>query len=156
MPRSFFSAPRRSTTARKTKRNRRAGVSHRRLPCESLEPRRLLSAGDPKLELFSASPALFVENQGQWADESARYFHHGDGVNVAMTDAGPVLQLLMREPVEGATDPNDAHAGSEEFAVPYPLAELDSPEGYVDDYDGGSDVVSTGRTRSLRTTRRRP
>ena len=38
---------------------------------EPLEPRLLLDAdaGQQALELFSVSPALFVENQGQWADE---------------------------------------------------------------------------------------
>jgi hypothetical protein len=58
-----------------------------------LEDRRLLSTGSPQLELFSASPALFAENRGQWADESVRLVHNGDGANVAMTDAGPVFRV---------------------------------------------------------------
>jgi len=44
-------------------------------------------------ELFSVSPALFAENQGQWAEESVRFVHDGAGANIAMTDTGPVLQL---------------------------------------------------------------
>jgi len=38
---------------------------------EALEPRVLLDGAAPEeaAELFSVSPALFVENQGQWADE---------------------------------------------------------------------------------------
>ncbi|NQU23092.1 MAG: hypothetical protein HQ567_17580 [Candidatus Nealsonbacteria bacterium] len=63
--------------------------------------------GEQAIELFNVSPALFVENQGQWADESVRFMHQGDGVNVAMTDTGPVFQLFRNEPVE------DADAGDE-------------------------------------------
>ena len=79
-------------------------VRHLRL--EPLENRLLLSvaANDPTVELFSTSPALFVENQGQWADESVQFLHQGDGMNIAMTDAGPVFQLFRSEPVEDTGD----------------------------------------------------
>ena len=79
------------------------------LPCqlEQLEPRLLLD-GDPAaqqaIELFSVSPALFVENQGQWADASVRFVHNGSGANVAMTDAGPVFQMFRQVPKEGSAD----------------------------------------------------
>ena len=69
----------------------------RRLRCEPLEDRRMLSIASSAVELFNASPALFVENQGQWADESVRYLHQGDGASVAMTDSGPVFQLFKQE-----------------------------------------------------------
>ncbi|HUU82806.1 MAG TPA: pre-peptidase C-terminal domain-containing protein, partial [Phycisphaerae bacterium] len=71
---------------------------------EPLEPRLLLSgtAEEQALELFSVSPALFVENQGQWADETVRYVHQGSGANVAMTDTGPVFQVFREVPCEGA------------------------------------------------------
>jgi hypothetical protein len=76
---------------------------------ESLEARLLLSgtAAQQGMELFSVSPALFVENQGQWADPSVRYIHQGNGVNVAMTDAGPVFQVLRDDPAnpQGPSDP---------------------------------------------------
>jgi hypothetical protein len=36
-------------------------------------------------KLFDVSPALFVENQGQWSDPSIRYVHDGDRVDVAVT-----------------------------------------------------------------------
>lgn len=49
------------------------------------------------MELFKMSPALFVENRGQWADQSVRFVHNGSGMNVAMTDAGPVFQAFRRE-----------------------------------------------------------
>ncbi|MCH8044532.1 MAG: hypothetical protein IID44_12525 [Planctomycetes bacterium] len=49
----------------------------RRLRLEPLECRRLLAAGvvgtaEQTVELLDLSPALFVENQGQWADDSMR------------------------------------------------------------------------------------
>ncbi len=94
-------------SCRKTKdAGRRGPLSpyFRRLAAEPLEDRRLLSAGpgNEAMELFSISPALFVENQGQWADESVRFVHQGDGANVAMTDAGPVFQLFRSEPKQEA------------------------------------------------------
>jgi hypothetical protein len=61
------------------------------------------------LELFSVSAALFVENQGQWADPSVRYVHKGNGVNVAMTDAGPVFQVFRDDPAN-PQDPSDPPA----------------------------------------------
>ena len=75
---------------------------HGTLRLEPLEPRVLLSAAEPTLELFSALPALFVENQGQWADASVRYLFQGSGASVAHTDGGPVFQIFQREPVEEA------------------------------------------------------
>ena len=38
---------------------------------EPLEGRVLLSDASPTIDLFNASPAVFVENQGQWADVPA-------------------------------------------------------------------------------------
>ncbi len=63
---------------------------------EALEARVLLTgaaAGDHAISLFDSSPALFVENQGQWADQSVRYAFQGSGTNVLLTDAGPVIQV---------------------------------------------------------------
>ena len=53
----------------------------RRLGIEILEDRRLLSVAgqEQAIEPFSTSPTLFVENQGQWADESVRFLHESDG-----------------------------------------------------------------------------
>ena len=39
------------------------------------------------LTRFDMSPAIFVENNGQW-DESIRYAFNGKGINVLFTDAG--------------------------------------------------------------------
>lgn len=91
---------------------RRRGQSRfRPLRIRPLEDRCLLSLGAPQLEMFSVSPALFVENQGQWADESIRYLHHGDGVNVAMTDQGPVFQAFRREVAETSSASDAPTAG---------------------------------------------
>jgi len=43
------------------------------------------------MRAFDLSPALFVENRGQW-DESIRYAFDGKGTTVSFTDAGPVFQ----------------------------------------------------------------
>jgi len=88
-----------------------------RLRAESLEDRRLLAvsgmgsgAGDSleteqALELFATSPALFVENQGQWGDPSVRYLHSGSGASVAMTDEGVRFQLSREVAGDDETDP---------------------------------------------------
>jgi hypothetical protein len=78
-------------------------LHHKKLGLELLEDWRLLSIDSPQFELFNVSPALFVENQGQWADASIRYLHQGNGANVAMTDAGPVFHVFRQETVDGST-----------------------------------------------------
>jgi hypothetical protein len=72
---------------------RRDDLPEARPAFELLEPRLLLSAAaaQPAVELFSASPPLFAENQGQWADASVHYAYQGDGV--AFTDARAVVRL---------------------------------------------------------------
>jgi len=66
-------------THRHSRKNPRLGTPHRRLGFEPLEDRRLLSlapenpAASGAIELFNVSPALFVENQGQWPDPTVRY-----------------------------------------------------------------------------------
>ena len=81
-----------------------------------MEDRRLLSAS-PTIQLFNASPALFVENLGQIADESVGYAFQGSGANVLMTDAGPVFQVFQPDPAQGPAggvqpgDPSDPIGG---------------------------------------------
>jgi hypothetical protein len=45
------------------------------------------------MRAFDLSPALFVENKGQW-NEAVRYGFDGRGVRVSFTDSGPVFQML--------------------------------------------------------------
>jgi hypothetical protein len=69
---------------------------------DALEQRVLL-AENPAVERFNTSPALFVENQGQWADESVRFVHQGANATIALTDRGPKFHLYR--PVEKTTTP---------------------------------------------------
>jgi len=46
------------------------------------------------------SPAIFVENQGQW-DKDVCYGFDGRGVRVSFTDSGPVFQMLRDATKEG-------------------------------------------------------
>jgi autotransporter-associated beta strand protein len=119
----------------------------RNLRLESLEDRRLLSIDTPNLELFSVSPALFVENQGQWADESLRFVHQGSGGAVAMTDTGPVFSVLQREPTEDQFGENEA--GDD------PLPDLFDPDEYALEtltfsacFVGANEVVPAGMQQS--------
>ena len=114
---------------------------------EQLEPRLLLDGAveDLAVELFSVSPALFVENQGQWADESVHYAFQGDGANVLFTDAGPVFQVFKREPTDEAEP-----AG--ELATPDPLPhDLSGEQDYITQsaqfsvhFDGANAASPTG------------
>jgi len=45
------------------------------------------------IQALDLSPALFVENKGQW-DAPVRYGFDGRAVRVSFTDAGPVFQML--------------------------------------------------------------
>ena len=55
---------------------RRGGVAKRRgmkgvrAVAEGLEGRVMLAEGGAAIELFEAGAAVFVENQGQWADQT--------------------------------------------------------------------------------------
>ncbi len=116
---------------------------------EQLEQRLLLSgtAEQQAIELFSVSPALFVENQGQWADESIRYIHSGSGANVALTDSGVVFDLFRQEPTDAATDALSNGLLAEELGTPGRLAP-DSYETYSlqfsASFDGANIVTPVG------------
>ena len=91
----------------------------RRLRLEPLERRRMLAVGvvgttEQAVELLDLSPALFVENQGQWADDSIRYALFGNGANVLHTDTGLVFQL-----VGGVSDGDLDFAEGDSVADPF-------------------------------------
>jgi hypothetical protein len=48
------------------------------------------------IQVLDLAPALFVENQGQWADRSVRYVHDGFPVDVAMRDSEILFQVGTR------------------------------------------------------------
>ena len=56
---------------------------------EPLEPRLMLDGQSQTLQLFSASPALFVENQGQWADTAIHHGFDGAGCAIAFREQRP-------------------------------------------------------------------
>ncbi|NIP23899.1 MAG: hypothetical protein GWN67_06895, partial [Phycisphaerae bacterium] len=65
------------------------------------------------LELYSAAPAVFIENVRQISDSTVRYVFRGSGANIFHTTKGPVFQLFKRE--KAGQDSNkyrDEHAGS--------------------------------------------
>ena len=78
-------------------------------------------------ELFSVSPALFVENQGQWSDPSIRYAHDGNSVDVAMTDSAVIFQITKGGPAEefggswlpGDQGSQDTNARSLQFSASF-------------------------------------
>ena len=49
------------------------------------------------LKMYSATPAVFIENIGQIADPTVRYAFRGSGANIFHTTKGPVFQLFKRE-----------------------------------------------------------
>ena len=120
----------------------------RRLRIEPLEGRRLLSVdmGQTTVELFGTSPALFVENQGQWADAELRYAFSGAGANVGYTSSGIDFQLFQHE----AVDPSAEGEPTDILSDP-----LDGPEEYITHtaefsvhFDGANMVEPVGLDRS--------
>ena len=89
----------------------------RRPTLEQLEPRLLLDGtpAEQTVQLFNVSPALFVENQGQWADDSIKYAFQGSGASVLFTDTGPVFQLLMQEAAQEAEGSENGPPDASEF-----------------------------------------
>ena len=77
------------------------GRSGGRVVAEGLDGRVLLSGMTPSVELFDASAAVFVENQGQWADEGVRYAFDGAGCAIGFRDEGLDFRLSGGEQ-EGA------------------------------------------------------
>ena len=55
----------------------------------------------PVLEKFQQSPAVFIENQGQWEDASVRFTMNSMGCNVGLTSASVRFQLFQREAEPG-------------------------------------------------------
>jgi len=51
----------------------------------------------PVLERFQQSPAVFIENQGQWEDASMRFAMNAMGANTGLTGQGVRFQLFQRE-----------------------------------------------------------
>ncbi len=55
----------------------------------------------PVAEKFMQSSGVFIENRGQWPDETIRFVLSSHGVNAGLTDEGPRFQMFQREPRAG-------------------------------------------------------
>jgi len=139
-----------------------AGFASPSAGLEALEPRLLLdgtAAGAQAVELFGVSAALFVENQGQFADPAVHYAFNGDGANVLFTNTGPVFQVYSRETGGAGVSPvNDKQSDSvaQEFPSDMPLPDLPTDPLAEDDgfitratqfsvqFDGANTVAPTG------------
>jgi len=64
-----------------------------RAVAEAMERRLLLADVAPAIDLFNASSAVFVENQGQWADRGVRYGFDGAGCAIGFRDEGVDFRL---------------------------------------------------------------
>ena len=113
---------------------------------EALEPRLLLSgtAGEQAIELFHTTAAVFIENQGQWADESIRFVHKGQGANIAHTDSGPVFDLFreVASDVDGEGFPGDPFDMSNDLLDAEP-AEMEHLR-FSASFDGANTVTPVG------------
>ena len=114
---------------------------------EQLERRILLDGVSEQqaVELFELSPALFVENQGQWEDQSVRYAFQGSGATVLHTDTGPVFHLFQSEEDE-ADDPHVDLPGLDEPFDDEP-PEVRSTSFSVH-FDGAEPVIPVGLEES--------
>ena len=88
------------------------------LGLQELEDRAAPSADSAVVELFETAPAVFVENQGQWEDESVRYAFSGSGGNVLHTDRGPVFHLFQQQTNEQDQLPRDPLAAPDPWSEP--------------------------------------
>jgi len=62
-------------------------------PCERTTPEESAQA----VELLAKSPALFVENRGQWEDDSVRFAMRRPGANLLVYDDALSIQLIKRK-----------------------------------------------------------
>lgn len=60
---------------------------------QALEPRLLLSGTQYDLSSFDTSPALFIENQGQWPSQDINYLYNARNTAIALTSTGPVFHI---------------------------------------------------------------
>ena len=66
------------------------------------------------MEKLAKSPSVFIENRGQWEDETIRYALSGMGANVGLASEGLRFQLFRRQadPQAAPDTVQDAEAGS--------------------------------------------
>ena len=83
--------------------------------------------------MLDASPALFVPNQGQFANASTRYAFEGMGADISFTNRGLTFQV-DQAPTAGSASSGTGRRGaqapkSEQFSVSFVNAKAVSPVG---------------------------
>jgi hypothetical protein len=115
---------------------------------QTLEPRLLLSASaqNTAAQFLNTSSAVFVQNQGQWPDQSIKYAYNGQGINIGFTNTGPVLDLFQAKkpaPIKSSAKPAVARPTDPSPAPP----ELQTARISVS-FDGAQPTAPVGIDRS--------
>ncbi len=102
------------------------------------------------MEKLARSPAVFIENQGQWADETIRFALSSMGANVGLTDEGVRFQLFQRESgeTEGASRGLTPEERSDEVSVPGLNLSSRRMLEFALRFEGARRVVPEGEDRS--------
>jgi len=103
-------------------RKARRSACKQSLVLERLEERLLLSAAggmneQEAMQIFNAAPAVFVENAGQWADESVHYAFSGAGTNIAFRDSELEFQLYRQTPGDTVPEPDPRGMSEDDYVT---------------------------------------
>ena len=102
------------------------------------------------IEQFTAGPSVFIENQGQWPDDSIRFALDASGANVGLTDQGPRFQLFRKAPQ--AEQEHTLSLASESTSETEPSLDAQAVDMHEFRlfFHGASAVAPTGRGLSCR------
>jgi len=150
------------------------GVCVALLPADAAEPSEApggipdgTKTADPKaqavVQQYMAGPSVFIQNMGQWGEDSILFALDGSGANVGLTAQGPKFQLFRRkaepEKEPDPSDPTRSDKGLQPLASSDqmdPALERSAPPpsemvefGVV--FDGAAQVTPVGRDKSERT-----
>ena len=104
----------------------------------------MLDGQSQAMELFNASPALFVQNQGQWADTAIRYGFDGAGGAIAFRDSGLDFVLYRGQDSGGANEPGGANSPQ---TTP-PAAPVVDSTSFSIRFDGANVVAPVGQEQA--------
>ena len=99
---------------------------------------------------FMEGPSVFIQNAGQWADDTVRFALDGAGANVGLTDQGPRFQLFRQTSAASVPSvPSVPSTPSNERGIPAASTESEMREFGVT-FAGAACVAPTGRGTSDR------
>jgi len=75
-------------------------------------------------EQFAKSPAVFIQNKGQWANESIRFALSSRGANVGVTDEGLRFQMFQRGPLTNANERGSSRREEAHSQIRNPKSEI--------------------------------